>query len=308
MIDQKKGDPLKVLLTGASGFVGSYMQGVLPCVPLVSGGQEVDLRRPDELRQPIRTIRPDAVIHLAAQSFVPRSFLDPVETFDINFYGTFNLLNALEQEGFSGSFLFVSSGDTYGVVPPERLPIVEDQPLRPRNPYAVSKVAAEALCFQWSVKSRFKIVMARSFNHIGPRQRTDFVVSDFAKQVAEIRKGLRGPVIRTGDIEVTRDFTDVRDIVRAYQMLLERGENGEIYNVCSGREVRISNILSRLIEIAGVQVAVEPDPERMRSAEQKRNYGSYAKLHNATGWQPKIELEQTLQDILEYWERELEKK
>jgi GDP-4-dehydro-6-deoxy-D-mannose reductase len=284
------------------------MQSVLPCVPLLFGGREADLRKPEELLQPIRDIRPDVVIHLAAQSFVPRSFQDPAETFDVNFYGTFNLLNALEQEGFTGSFLFVSSGDTYGVVPPERLPVVEEQPLRPRNPYAVSKVAAEALCFQWSVKSRFRIVMARAFNHIGPRQRADFVVSDFARQAAEIKNGSREPVIRTGDIDVTRDFTDVRDIVRAYKLLLERGDNGETYNVCSGREVPIRDILSLLIDIAGVQVAVERDPTRMRSAEQKRNYGSYAKLHGATGWKPQIELEQTLRDIFEYWQQEQEKR
>ena len=160
---------MKVLLTGASGFVGSFVQQILPCVPLASNkGVEVDLRIAADVRAAIRGTVPDAVIHLAAQSFVPRSFEDPDETYQTNFLGTFNLLDALKREGFLGTFLFVGSGDIYGAVPAEELPIIEDRVLRPRNPYAVSKVAAEALCFQWSVTERFKIVMARPFNHIGP--------------------------------------------------------------------------------------------------------------------------------------------
>src|SRR5262249_48752052 len=149
-----------------------------------------------------------AVIHLAAQSFVPASFAHPLETYEINFLGTYSLLEALKAAGFKGRFLFVGSGDAYGVVRPEDLPIGEEHPLRPRSPYAVSKAAAEALCYQWSRSESFEIVMTRSFNHIGPGQSDRFVVSDFARQVVEIRKGQRRPQISTGDIEVTRDFTD----------------------------------------------------------------------------------------------------
>jgi GDP-4-dehydro-6-deoxy-D-mannose reductase len=155
---------LKALLTGAGGFVGSFMQRVFPCVPLVSAkGIRVDLRSIEDVREVIHRARPDVVIHLAAQSFVPRSFDDPKETFETDFLGTFNLLQALKEEKFTGIFLFSGSGEVYGIVPIEQLPIVEDRPLFLRNPYAVSKVAAEALCIQWSTTSPFRVVMARSF-------------------------------------------------------------------------------------------------------------------------------------------------
>lgn len=295
---------MRVLLTGASGFVGSFMQHILPCIALASTkGVEVDLRKAADVRAAIRGAVPDVVIHLAAQSFVPRSFEDPDETYQTNFLGTFNLLDALKREGFLGTFLFVGSGDIYGVVPAEELPIMEDRVLRPRNPYAVSKVAAEALCFQWSFTEPFKIVMARPFNHIGPGQREEFVVSGFAKQIVEIKKGRRDATVRVGDIDVTRDFTDVRDIVLAYKALVENGESGETYNVCSGQEFAIRDILARLIDIAGVKVTVEPDPALLRPVQQRRQVGCYSKLRRATGWKPSIQIDQSLQEILVYWEK-----
>src|SRR5262249_17980993 len=156
-------------------------------------------------------------------------------------------LDALKREGFCGTLLFVGSSDMYGIVPPEQMPIREDYVLKPRSPYAVSKVAAEALCFQWSATERFKIVMARPFNHLGPGQSERFAVSGFAKQIIEIKKGRRAPILWAGDIHVTRDFTDVRDIVRAYQLLVEHGENGESYNVCSGIETSLQEIVDRLM-------------------------------------------------------------
>src|SRR6185312_14920569 len=282
------------------------MHRMMPCMPIDSTGKSpVDLRKPAELRAAIRAYVPEVVVHLAAQSFVPRSFADPRETYETNFFGTLNLLEALKEEGFSGTFLFVGSGDMYGVVPVEQLPIVEERALRPRNPYAVSKVAAEALCFQWSATERFKIIMARPFNHIGPGQRENFVVSAFAKQIIEIKKGLREPILRVGDIDVTRDFTDVRDIVMAYKVLIERGESGEAYNICSGKEVMVREILVRLAEIAGVKVAVVQDPTLFRSGEQRRHVGSYCKLRRATGWQPSIEIDHSLGEILNHWEKEL---
>ncbi len=165
----------------------------------------------------------DAVIHLAAQSFVPESFKNPLETFDINFTGTYNLFSALKEYGFNGKILYISSGDVYGLVNEDKLPIAEYYPLKPRNPYAVSKVAAEALCYQWSVTEEMKIIIARPFNHIGPHQSERFVVSSFAKQIAEIELGLRKPVLSAGNIDITRDFLDVRDVANAYKLLLEKG-------------------------------------------------------------------------------------
>lgn len=297
---------MKILLTGSSGFVGRYMSEEMPCIPLNDAGRHVDLRDSHQLDDVVFRLKPDAVIHLATQSFVPESFKNPRETFDINFIGTFNLLSALKATGFSGRLLFVGSGDIYGLVPPEQLPISEAFPLKPRNPYAVSKVAAEALCFQWSQTEGFDIVMVRPFSHIGPGQSERFVLSDFAMQIAEIKHGRRKPVLRVGDIDVTRDFTDVRDVVRAYQLLLQRGKSGEIYNVCSGREFTVRGLLNDMLEIAGVKASIEQENERFRPSEQRRVFGSFKKLYDETGWSPEIPIEQTLGDILEYWRRKID--
>ena len=294
---------MKLLLTGANGFVGQYVQAALPCVPLPDG---LDLRDPAALTAAVASIQPDAVLHLAAQSFVPASFENPRETFDINLTGTLNLLEALQATGFGGRMLFVGSGDTYGQVAEAALPVREDHPLRPRNPYAVSKVAAEALCYQWSQTSGFEIVMVRPFNHIGPGQSPRFAIADFARQVTEIRLGRRAPVLQVGDIDVTRDFTDVRDVVRAYGMLLEQGRNGGVYNVCSGREYRIRDLLQQLITLAGVEATIEQDPARLRRAEQRRMVASFEALHRDTGWQPAIPMEESLQDLLNDWEKQLQ--
>ncbi|MCY0873078.1 MAG: GDP-mannose 4,6-dehydratase [Acidithiobacillus caldus] len=293
---------MKLLLTGANGFVGRYVQAALPCVPLPDG---LDLRDRQALSAFVAELRPNAVIHLAAQSFVPAAFENPRETFDINFTGTLNLLEALQASEFHGRMLFVGSGDTYGQVPEADLPVREEHPLRPRNPYAVSKVAAEALCYQWSQTSGFEIVMVRPFNHIGPGQSPRFVLADFARQVMEIRLGRRVPVLQVGDIDVTRDFTDVRDVVRDYGLLLERGRNGEVYNVCSGREYRIRDLLQLLLTLAGVDARIEQDPARLRLAEQRRMVASFAALQRDTGWQPAIPMEQSLQDLLNDWEKTL---
>ena len=294
---------MRLLLTGANGFVGQYVQAALPCVPLPDG---LDLRDGAALTAAIAAIRPDTVLHLAAQSFVPAAFENPRETFDINFYGTLNLLEALQAAEFTGRMLFVSSGDTYGQVSEAALPVREDHPLHPRNPYAVSKVAAEALCYQWSQTSGFEIIMVRPFNHIGPGQSSRFAIADFAKQVMEIRMGRRAPVLQVGDVDVTRDFTDVRDVVRAYTLLLEKGRNGGIYNVCSGREYRIRDLLRQLLTLAGVEASIEQDATRLRPAEQRRMVASFDALQRDTGWQPAIPMEESLQDLLNDWEKQLQ--
>ena len=296
---------MKLLLTGSDGFVGKLLKRERPCVPLVDEDSNVDLRDADRVRRVVAHIAPDAVIHLAAQSFVPESFARPRETYDINFFGTLNLLEALKTANFAGRFLFVGSGDSYGLVAPDELPIEEAQPLRPRSPYAVSKAAAEALCYQWSQSEPFAIVMTRSFNHIGPGQSERFVVSDFARQVVEISKRIRPPRICTGDIDVTRDFTDVRDVVQAYLLLLEQGRRGEVYNVCSGSEQSIRDVLMRLLRLGGVEAAVEQDPLRLRGAEQRRIYGSPRKLERDTGWARRYSLDTSLADILNDWKAKL---
>jgi len=296
---------MKLLLTGSDGFVGSTLLRYRSCVSLADDGHFVDLRDVGNLTRAIGAIRPDAVIHLAAQSFVPKSFTDPHETYEINFLGTLNLLAALRDAGFAGRFLFVGSGDSYGLVAEENLPVTEEKPLRPRNPYSVSKVAAEALCYQWSQTEGLDAVMTRSFNHIGPGQSDRFAISDFARQVVEIRKGRQEPVMRVGDIDVTRDFTDVRDVVRAYLRLLDHGKTGETYNVCSGAERSLRALLTRLLELAGVEARIEQDPSRLRRAEQRRMCGSNEKLRLDTGWAPEVSMDVSLADIINDWEMKL---
>ncbi|BCB28731.1 GDP-6-deoxy-D-mannose reductase [Sulfurimicrobium lacus] len=267
--------------------------------------QSMELRDAESVAIACKESKPDFVIHLAAQSFVPESFNNPRETYEINFFGTLHLLQGLKKNGFKGRLLYVGSGDMYGLVAPEILPVTENIPLKPRNPYAVSKVAAEALCYQWSQTEGMDIVMVRPFNHIGPGQSERFAVSDFARQVVEIKLGRREAEITVGDIDVTRDFTDVRDVVRAYLLLLSEGKSGEAYNVCSGKEISIREILEQLMVLAGVQASIRQDGSRFRPAEQRRVYGSCDKICGASGWQPEIPLEQALMDNLNYWEGKL---
>ena len=265
----------------------------------------LDLRDPEAAAALVKDEAPDAVIHLAAQSWVPDAFRDPEFTLQVNVLGTLNLLQALRRTGFRGRMVFVSTGDVYGCVPDNELPIREDRLPAPRNPYAVSKLAAEALCYQWSVTEGMEITIARAFNHIGPRQSERFVVSDFARQVVEIKLGRRQPTVSVGDIDVTRDFTDVRDVVRAYFALLRDGESGEIYNICSGREQSIRALLHRLAAIAGVEISVQQDPSRLRKSEQRRVVGDPAKMQRATGWQSTTELDESLASMLHEWEQEI---
>ena len=296
---------MKLLLTGSDGFVGSTLQRQRTCIALEDEQGAIDIRDADRLRRAVARIAPDAVIHLAAQSFVPASFANPRETYDINFFGTLNLLDALKEAKFPGRLLFVGSGDCYGAVAPDELPIDEGHPLRPRSPYAVSKAAAEVLCYQWSQSAQFEIVMTRSFNHIGPGQSDNFVIADFARQIVEIRKRRQAPVIRTGDIDVTRDFTDVRDVAQAYLLLLAQGKAGEVYNVCSGLEHSIRDLLMRLLQLTGVDATIHADPARLRPTELRRICGSPQKLKRDTGWAPQYPLASSLRDIVNDWETRL---
>lgn len=295
----------RLLLTGASGFVGSFVRQATPCVTLSLDGRDVDLRHRREVEEATEKIQPDAVLHLAAQTFVPRSFEDPLETFEVNFFGTYNLLSALKNVGFTGRFLLVSTGDIYGTVAPEMLPIREDMLPRPRNPYAVSKVAAEALSFQWSETAGFDAIVARPFNHVGPGQRPEFVISGFAKQIAEIKHGTKPAVIEVGDIDVTRDFCDVRDVVSAYLLLLREGGAGETYNICSGVESSVRSLLKKMLEIARIEAEIKTNTAKFRPSEQRRVYGDASKIRQHLGWQPSYSIEQTLQDTIHSWEYQI---
>lgn len=300
----------KLLATGHLGFVGTALReflqlhddGPVSWCPLQ---RESDLLEPAQMRQMIEEHRPDWVIHLAAQSHVPQSWSDPAHTLQVNVCGTANLLDALDKAGFRGRLLYVSSADVYGTVEPARLPITEEAPLAPRSPYASSKAAAEVLCRQWALTRQLDVVIARPFNHTGAGQRPEFVLPGFARDIAAIKLGRQAPQLLAGDLDVRRDFLDVRDVVNAYLALLARGHGGETYNVCSGREVHLGDALRTLIAMAHVQAQIAVDPARFRPAEQRRVLGSHAKISADTGWEPRIPLDETLRQLLDYWTREL---
>jgi|SRR5882724_491353 len=293
-----------ILITGASGFVGSTLFGMAARGDLDGPHRfaplpdSVDLRQPDGVQRALEAAEYDAVLHLAALSFVPESIERPSETYAVNLHGTIHLLEALTKRGFKGAFLYVSSGEVYGAVPAEALPVTEERAPRPRNPYAASKLAAEAYCCQASTTSSMRIVVARPFNHIGQGQSERFFVPAMARQIADIKQGRCAPRIEVGNMDVTRDFSDVRDVVHAYLRLLAQGRPGEIYNVCSGIERNVGDVLRRMLELARVDAAIEVVAGNVRPNEQRRHCGSNRKLCDDTGWQPKIPFEQSLRDLL----------
>ncbi|MCU1719255.1 GDP-mannose 4,6-dehydratase [Pseudomonas sp. 5P_3.1_Bac2] len=293
----------KLLVTGLNGFVGQHFQLSLDNHPdwQLLESSSFDLCQPKSLEALLAPTCPDAVVHLAGQTFVPEAFRNPAQTLQVNLIGTLNLLQALKARGFTGTFIYVSSGDVYGQVDESAMPISETQPARPRNPYAVSKIAAEMLCQQWSYVEPWRIVIARPFNHIGTGQSENFVISSIAKQLACISKGKHPPQIEVGDIDVSRDFLDVRDVISAYMCLLDKGVNGEVYNICSGQQQSIRDLIDAMIEYSGIQVSFRQDPSRMRKSEQRVVAGNPNKIKLVTGWQPSVALQQTMQAMFQEW-------
>ncbi|WP_339474897.1 GDP-mannose 4,6-dehydratase [Pseudomonas fluorescens] len=296
----------RLFITGLSGFVGQHIQSRLALPDssweLLSAATPYDLTDAGSLVDLWPQV-PDAVIHLAGQTFVPEAFRDPARTLDINLFGTLNLLQALKARGFDGTFLYVSSGDVYGQVAECALPITELQPPCPRNPYAVSKLSAEFLSLQWGMSEQWPVLVARPFNHIGTGQKDSFVIASAARQINRIKQGLQAPQLEVGDIDVTRDFLDVGDVISAYFALLEKGQPEQVYNICSGREQSIRSLIEQLADLAEVDLQLVQDPARMRRADQRRVCGSHAKLATATGWAPDITTQQSLRAILSDWEK-----
>lgn len=299
----------KLLVTGLSGFVGKHLAHLIEDHPhwYLIPNQEYNLTDAPSLDNWLSQEIPDAVIHLAGQAFVPESFRDPGHTLQVNLLGTLNLLQALKRRGFNGIFLYVSSGDVYGQVAEGDLPVVESLVPRPRNPYAVSKVAAELLCQQWSYSEPWRIIVARPFNHIGSGQGEAFVIPSMARQLIRVQLGLQSAQLDVGDVDVTRDFLDVRDVLQAYLALLERGRSGEVYNVCSGVEWRVRDLIMQMASLSEVQVELVQDNSRMRLSEQRRVVGCSQKLQQETGWKPSISITETLRRVLSDWAvREME--
>lgn len=311
---------MRILIAGAAGFVGAYAirqlaaDGAeihatkLPQEQIVQTGctvHDLDILDAEAVRMLFDAVRPDAVLHLAAQSSVALSWKQPQLTADINIKGTLNLLEAARRMQNPLRILLIGSGEEYGVLNPEQIPVSEDTPLHPANIYAATKAAAEQLAAVYVRAYHLPVVTVRAFNHIGPGQRETFVVPDFCKQAAEIEAGLREPVIRTGNLSAKRDFTDVRDIVRAYSMLLRTGKAGAIYNVGSGRAVAIADILETIRNLCTVPFAVETDPAKYRPAEIPVIAADITQLQTDTGWQPEIPLNQTLRDTLVYQRKQI---
>ena len=312
----------RVLVTGVTGFAGShlvdYMRSRGDCE--IYGIQrwrsptenidhfkdeiallECDLRDAASTRDTIEKVRPDWIFHLAAQSFVPTSWTAPTESLSTNVLGQVNIFEAVRRIGFKCRIQLACSSEEYGMVYPNEIPIRETNPLRPLSPYAVSKVAQDLLGYQYWMSWKLDSVRTRGFNHEGPRRGAVFVASDFAKQIADIEKGRRSPVLLVGNLEARRDFTDVRDMVRGYWLALEKCEPGEVYNICQGKAWSIREVLDLLLSMTSAKVEVRQDPARLRPSDVPVLLGDNTKFVKITGWQPRIPFEQTLRDMLEYW-------
>jgi len=312
---------MKALITGISGFAGSYLaeflldkeykvfgtfydkstfsnlNGFIDKIRLF----KCDIRNYDNLKKIIEKVQPDEIYHLAAISFVPTSLKNPKLTFDTNLYGTLNLYQSIIELKINPKILFVGSADEYGSIKNSDLPIREDCPLRPINPYSISKSSADFLSYFYFRNYNLNIIRVRPFNHIGPRQSPEFVCSNFAKQIAEIEKGLKEPIIKVGNLEAKRDFTDVRDMVKAYWFAIQKGKPGEIYNICSGKAISIEELLNRILALCEKNIRVKQDPKRLRTSDVPLLIGNFIKFTKKTGWEPEIPLKKTLKDIMNYW-------
>lgn len=320
MAGESEGEMVRALITGVAGFAGSHLAEHLldesdwQVAGTVFKQDEtvahlrprmhlyrVDLRQPEDTRRVIEEAHPDAIFHLAAQSQVASSYGDPWETLENNVSGQLNVLRAVVELCPQARVLVVSSSEVYGQVKEGDLPVVEATPLRPVSPYAVSKIAQEMLGLQHHLSHRLHVVRVRPFNHIGPRQRPGFVAADFARQIAQAEAGLQPPVIEVGNLDTARDFSDVRDIVRAYRLALEHGEAGGVYNIGAERTYTIRQMLDSFLHLACLPIQVQMDPGRMRPSDVPFIVSDCQAFRRLSGWKITIPFEDTLRDVLDYW-------
>jgi GDP-4-dehydro-6-deoxy-D-mannose reductase len=313
---------MRVLITGITGFAGSHLadycleRGDVEVYGIIRWRSrteniehfqdkvrilECDLRDATSTRDVIEEIGPEYIFHLAAQSFVPTSWRAPTESLTTNVLGELNIFEAVRKIGLKCRIQIAGSSEEYGLVRENEIPITEDNPLRPLSPYGVSKVAQDLLGYQYFMSYKMDIVRTRGFNHTGPRRPPVFVCSDFAKQVVDIEKGRKEPVIHVGNLDAKRDFTDVRDTVKAYFLALEKGKSGEVYNICTEKSWRIRSVLDMLVAKSKKEIEVKVDKARLRPSDVPLLQGDCSKFRNDTGWKPVIPFEQTLEDILDYW-------
>lgn len=308
---------MRLFVTGATGFAGGHLAEMLLAEghtvtalvhaatsrhELAAGVTAVagDLLDEMAVLTAVAEAQPDVIYHLAGQAYPARSWQMPGQTIAVNTVGTANVLHAAARWG-AARVVVVTSADMYGPIDPEMLPITEQTSPQPRHPYGVSKLAAAQLVPLYWERFGLEVVEARPFNHLGPGQGLGFVAPDFASQIAAIKRGDREKKLLVGNLEALRDFTDVRDVARAYMALAERGVAGETYLIASGRPIPIQQILTTLIELAEIEVQIEEDVARLRPSDTPCLYASYAKLERQTGWQPQISLRQSLADVLAEW-------
>ncbi len=316
---------MRVLITGISGFVGSHLAELMLAKDVEVYGTirwrsktenidhikgklklvDCDINDAFSVEKAIREVMPDQIYHLAGQSFIPVSLSAPSETLITNIIGQVNIFEAIRNLKINPKIHIPGSSEEYGLVFENELPIRETNQLRPMTPYGVSKVAQDLLGWQYFKTYKLNIVRTRAFNHTGPRRGEVFVESNFSKQIAMIEKGLQEPVIMVGNLDAKRDFSDVRDVVRGYWLALEKGEMGEIYNICSGKPRQIKEVLDILLGMTKVKVEVRQDPARMRPSDMPIFQGDSTKFRNKTGWRPEIPFEKTLQNLLNYWREKL---
>ena len=290
---------MRALVTGASGFVGRHL-----VAHLVASGDEVttseaEITEPEALEADFGEGNPDAVYHLAAQADVQASFSAAAATLRVNVEGTFNVLDAARRAG-AGRVVVVSSADVYGRLEPAGLPVDETAPMRPVTPYGASKAAAEMVCIQAAAGRGLDLIRARAFNHLGPGQSDRFVAAALAARIAANERS-GADVVPVGNLRARRDFTDVRDVVRAYRLLAEHGASGEAYNVCSGTALGVGELAEALIARARHPMRLAANDELLRPVDVTEVRGDPSKLRAATGWRPEVRMEQTLEDLLDYW-------
>jgi GDP-4-dehydro-6-deoxy-D-mannose reductase len=316
---------MKVLITGIEGFAGSHLAELLLSegwevfgikhpestfenIAFLSDSvhiSQIDINQHEQVNSEMEKILPEAIIHLAAFSRVGLSWKSRTYTYRTNILATANLLEAAAELSPPPRLLMISSAEVYGPLPESRMPIPEDYPMNPVNPYAVSKASVELIMHQFTNENRelnWKIV--RPFNHTGPRQTGGFVCSDFAQRVAQIEAGIAEPEIKVGNLNALRDFSDVRDIVRSYKLLIE-SDSRKTYNVCSGKAYSIQDILDMLREMSKIKIAVSVDEKKLRPIDTPVIVGDNTRIKKDLGWEPRIPFEKTLNDLLEYWREKI---
>jgi len=303
---------MKALITGGFGFVGQHLAFELKnndyqvfSTDRIGMGIKMDILDYDEIRFVLEKVRPDIIFHLAGIAYVPSSWKDPELVIKTNTIGSLYLFDAVRSVGIDPIIQIAGSSEEYGLVLPEECPIKETNPLRPLSPYAVSKIAMDMLGYQYFKTYGMKIIRTRAFNHEGYGRGEQYVTSTFCKQIAEIEKKLKPAIIYHGDLSSERDFTDVRDMVRAYRLAVEQGQPGEVYNIGSGIKHTVSEVLSIVKKLSKVKVMDEIDPKRMRPSDVKTLLCDSSKFKKLTGWKPKYKLEETLSECLRYWREQM---